>query len=548
MPTRSGKEITLRQLATHTSGLPLLAYNLEPKRADNPYAEYTVEKLYTFLTSYQLTVDPGTKLEYSEVGMELLGHVIALKAGTNYESLVVDRICQPLNMDSTRVTLTPELKSRCVTGHNELGYSVPALQFQTLVGGSGLHSTANDLLKYVSAHLGLTKSRLTPIMEKTHANQYHSLIGGKFGLGWAIVDYPQGRKFIMHGGATPGCSTYVVFDMARRRGVVVMASSQASPTSAIWANVCSKVNGGRSGGPTATKISGLEIDSYVGEYQLSPDVAVGMLTLRAVLINVSKAVYAIAVGVGMIAILLIALLRRVAFLRKIETRLFSRWRTFNRRKRRLILGSAILISTLLTPLITARVVCGYTHPVVNIRRSGDRLFAEGTSSSRVTSKWTLPSITGELLPESRTSFFERMSGTPVIFSHDARGKVTGLAAPLFGTKLSFAKIYDQAGAPPKPPVAVKLNEKFLRRLCRPIRICPGRLLSDGINLTIWREGDRLLGKASDKNGRWGAFDIYPESETNFFFTLTVIGVQLTFIKNDKGRSDVGRPAYSILTR
>ena len=68
MPTHNGKEITLLQLATHTSGLPHMPDNLDPKRADNPYADYTVEKLYAFLSGYKLTRDPGAKYEYSEPG------------------------------------------------------------------------------------------------------------------------------------------------------------------------------------------------------------------------------------------------------------------------------------------------------------------------------------------------------------------------------------------------------------------------------------------------------------------------------------------------
>ena len=53
-----------------------------------------------------------------------------------------------------------------------------------------------------------------------------------------------------------------------------------------------------------------------------------------------------------------------------------------------------------------------------------------------------------------------------------------------------------------------------------------------MKLTIWREGDQLVGQAWGKNVLQGAFDIYPESETNFF--LKIDGAQLTFIKNDKG--------------
>ena len=136
MPTRNGKEITLLHLVTHTSGLPHIAPNLNPKRVDNPFADYTVEELNAFLSGYKLTRDPGTKFGYSSLGMGLLGHVIALKAGTNYESLVVDRICRPLIMDSTRITLTPELKARFATGHNKFGEAVLSWDRETQLGGS----------------------------------------------------------------------------------------------------------------------------------------------------------------------------------------------------------------------------------------------------------------------------------------------------------------------------------------------------------------------------------------------------------------------------
>src|SRR5262249_49992614 len=72
VPTRNGKEITLHQLATHTSGLPCVPNNLDPHRADNPYAEYSDDKLYAFLSGYKLTRDPGSASEYSNLGMGLL--------------------------------------------------------------------------------------------------------------------------------------------------------------------------------------------------------------------------------------------------------------------------------------------------------------------------------------------------------------------------------------------------------------------------------------------------------------------------------------------
>src|SRR5512132_4333622 len=105
IPERGGRQITLQDLATHTSGLPRLPSNLAAKDASNPYADYTVAQLYAFLSAYQLTRDIGSKYEYSNLGAGLLGHLLARRAGVDYETLVRTRITGPLGMNSTVVTV-----------------------------------------------------------------------------------------------------------------------------------------------------------------------------------------------------------------------------------------------------------------------------------------------------------------------------------------------------------------------------------------------------------------------------------------------------------
>src|SRR5262245_38699556 len=80
MPERSGKAITLLDLSTHTSGLPHLPSNLKPKDPRNPYAGYSVDDLYQFLSSYTLPRDPGSEFEYSNLGAGLLGRLLAWRA------------------------------------------------------------------------------------------------------------------------------------------------------------------------------------------------------------------------------------------------------------------------------------------------------------------------------------------------------------------------------------------------------------------------------------------------------------------------------------
>lgn len=125
VPYFESAPITLLDLATYTSGLPRMPANFVPRNAANPYADYSVEQLYDFVSNYKLRVRPGTHYEYANLGFGLLGHALALRAGMSYEDLVVSRICAPLGMESTRITLSSSMRARLARGHNtslELGY------------------------------------------------------------------------------------------------------------------------------------------------------------------------------------------------------------------------------------------------------------------------------------------------------------------------------------------------------------------------------------------------------------------------------------------
>ena len=100
VPQRNGRQITLLDLATHRSGLPRLPSNFKPKDPSNPYADYTVEQLYQFLSTYELPRDVDSQTEYSNLGFGLLGHALERRSGMNYESLVRRRILDPLGRNA----------------------------------------------------------------------------------------------------------------------------------------------------------------------------------------------------------------------------------------------------------------------------------------------------------------------------------------------------------------------------------------------------------------------------------------------------------------
>lgn len=173
-PTRNGKEITLLDLSSQTSGLPRMPGNFTPRDVQNPYADYSVAQMYEFISGYTLTRDIGAKYEYSNLGVGLLGHILALRAGKDYETLVRTRICSPLKMNSTRITLTPAMQARLATGHNPVRLPVPNWDLPTLAGAGALRSTVNDMLKFVAANLGLKKSPLLAAMQKTHQSRHNT--------------------------------------------------------------------------------------------------------------------------------------------------------------------------------------------------------------------------------------------------------------------------------------------------------------------------------------------------------------------------------------
>jgi CubicO group peptidase (beta-lactamase class C family) len=236
VPERNGKEITLLDLATHTSGLPRvppgfgLYILLTPKGMDNPYAQYTDKLLYKSLAGYELPRAIGSKYDYSNLGMGLLGHALACRAKTSYERLLVKRLFEPLQMKDTRITLSSEQHWRLARGHSKAGEPVASWDFDVLAGAGALRSTANDLLTFLAANLGLKKTKLQEAMEMSHKPQKDiDDKGFRIALGWHILPLEgTGMQAVWHNGETAGYHAFMGINKQTRTGVVVLANTAYS--------------------------------------------------------------------------------------------------------------------------------------------------------------------------------------------------------------------------------------------------------------------------------------------------------------------------------
>lgn len=273
LPTRDGKAITLGNLAMQNSGLPRMPSNLKPADPANPYADYTVQQMYDFLSSYQLTRDPGAEFEYSNLGVGLLGHILSRVTGSSYEELERQRVWIPLGMTNTAITFTPWMKAHLAVGHDPQGNVAANWDLPTLAGAGAIRSTTNDMLKFVDANLHPERGALQRAMAFAHEQRAPAGNMG-IGLNWLIA-HAGPDTILWHNGGTGGYRTFIGFEPSRRTGVVVMTNSGNEGADDVGFHI---LNSGLPLAPkpaprkerTAIDVRPEILARYVGRYQLAP--------------------------------------------------------------------------------------------------------------------------------------------------------------------------------------------------------------------------------------------------------------------------------------
>ena len=226
VPERDGRQITLLDLATQTSGLPRLPGNMVITDVKNPYASYTTAMMYDFLARYALPRAIGAQYEYSNLGMGLLGHALTVRAGKDYESLVTERVLGPLEMRDTRIALTPAMRSRLAPGHDGGGQAQGLWDLPAIAGAGALRSTVSDMLKYVRANADSGSKPLGSVLALTHASRRPGPVSQmSIGLAWHRTTTPGGRTVVWHNGGTGGYRSFAGYDEATGLGVVVLTNT-----------------------------------------------------------------------------------------------------------------------------------------------------------------------------------------------------------------------------------------------------------------------------------------------------------------------------------
>jgi D-alanyl-D-alanine-carboxypeptidase/D-alanyl-D-alanine-endopeptidase len=234
MPERGGRQITLRNLSQHTSGLPRLPDNMPYGDPDDPYADYTEAQLLTFLDGYVLPRDIGAQSDYSNLGVGLLGYLLARAAHQDYETLLAERITGPLGMRDTAVSLSPAQQARLVQGHDIFMRPAKPWALPTLMGAGGIRSTANDMLKFAGAVID-PNSPIAQAVATAASNRFDTGNRAEQALGWQIMHPGPEREALFHNGGTGGYRSALLIEPKRETAVVVLVNSAVEPSATDFA-------------------------------------------------------------------------------------------------------------------------------------------------------------------------------------------------------------------------------------------------------------------------------------------------------------------------
>ncbi len=283
MPSRDGREITLLDLSTHHSALPRLPDNMSPADASNPYADYTVEQMYAFLSSHELRRDIGSQYEYSNLAVGLLGHVLARVGGGSYEDVMQERVLEPLGMSMTGITLEGEMRDWMAKGHDQQGNVVPLWDLPTLAGAGALRSDVGDMLTFLAANIGPPESQFERAMRNSHEVRESLSAQMDIGLNWHVRNVGD-EKIVWHNGGTAGFRTFIGFDPDKGVGAVVLTNSGHGADDIGF----HLINPGMPLAPAPEprqerveiEVAASVLETYVGEYELSAAFSI-VVTLEA---------------------------------------------------------------------------------------------------------------------------------------------------------------------------------------------------------------------------------------------------------------------------
>jgi beta-lactamase class C len=230
------RQITLGEIASHTSGLPDHPGQYERWHR----GRYTWPDFVRFLNAWKADAnhEPGKQYLYSDTGMVLLRIALQRRFNTPFARLMHQRITGPLGMASTDLPLPRDLLGRAVQGYGSQGQPIgnPGMEGGDFEwpGSGQIYSPARDMVTFLTANMGELANHGPMENAMALTQQPVFTVNPHFRQALAWQNVTSGNLTILDkNGGLPNTSTWIGFAPQRHIGAVILCNRGKQPATRI---------------------------------------------------------------------------------------------------------------------------------------------------------------------------------------------------------------------------------------------------------------------------------------------------------------------------
>jgi len=281
-PPKSWKNITLRHLVRHTSGLPNVT-SLEEFKTQK-FLPTSQDDLINMFADLPLEFEPGSDWNYSNSGYILLSRVIEIVSDQSYADFVRTRIFDPLGMKETAIDVSATIVPKRASGYSPSDKGTINAEYVYMgipTGAGALYSTTGDLLRWQRALFGgkvLSEASLAEYLSAAP----HKAFGGREYAHGVMIDKGDEGTFYSHGGGIEGFNSWLGYDPDKKLTVVVLANLNGGAAGKLGNDLMKLGQGGAvtlTSERVSTEIAVDELAQYEGSYAISPDFKIRIFVL-----------------------------------------------------------------------------------------------------------------------------------------------------------------------------------------------------------------------------------------------------------------------------
>ncbi len=272
--------ITIRSLLTHSSGLPREAGYPYWTGPDFPFP--TKEEIDSKLKDQETLYPASTYFQYSNLGLTLLGEIVAEISGMPYEDYVEQNILIPLGLSNTRSNMPENLYGEeLAIGYGAINREgnrnkVKLFQANGIAPAAGFSSTVEDLGKFASWQFRLRDSSLVEILKPSTLKNMQRVHwtnpdwSTTWGLGFAIYKGSDGNTWVGHGGSCPGYRSTLQINLKTKRAFSVMINASGTNPNKYMKGINAIMNKMGTTKKDLDNEASEKLKEYVGYYDSSP--------------------------------------------------------------------------------------------------------------------------------------------------------------------------------------------------------------------------------------------------------------------------------------